>query len=80
MQRALCLGLIAMLSTSQAMAWGLGEIGGKLLQKGVESAVTGKAPQNTPTVQQEVINQTLQSTNTANKQDRKSTRLNSSHT
>ena len=51
------------------LAWGLGEIGGKLLQKGVESAVTGKAPQNTPTVQQEVINQTLQSTDAANAQD-----------
>lgn len=65
MQRVLCLGLVAMLSTSQAMAWGLGEIGGKLLQKGVESAVTGKAPQN----QQEVINQTLEATDAANAQN-----------
>ena len=69
MKRVFSIGLVAMLSTSQAMAWGLGEIGGKLLQKGVESAVTGKAPQNTPTVQQEVINQTLQSTDAANAQN-----------
>jgi hypothetical protein len=69
MKRVFSIGLVAMLSTSQAMAWGLGEIGGKLLQKGVESAVTGKAPQTTPTVQQEVINQTLQSTDAANAQN-----------
>lgn len=66
MKKIVAVALVATLSASQAMAWGLSEIGGKLLQKGVEGAVNSSVnggntkqaqQQGTQNVQQEAVNQ-----------------------
>ncbi len=77
MKRFLLVAVITTLSTSQAMAWGLGDIGGKLLQKGVEGAVTSTVngdntkqtqQQSTQNVQQEAVNQAQQGADSLNAQ------------
>jgi hypothetical protein len=77
MKRILLVAVVATLSTSQAMAWGLGDIGGKLLQKGVEGAVNSSVNggnskevqyDTTQNVQQEAVNQAQQGADTLNAQ------------
>lgn len=77
MKRFLFVAVISTLSANQAMAWGLSEIGGKLLQKGVEGAVTstvngGNAQQtqqqSTQNVQQETVSQAQQGAESLNAQ------------
>lgn len=50
MKKILWIGLASVLASSQASAWGLGDIGGQLLKKGAETAVTNTVskPQTPP--------------------------------